>query len=277
MKPASLRKPLFGKEAEIAVWGIEEGLAGGVLEDAYERGRQLERIFNFYDRKSVLSVLNRKRRVKAPEELLLVIKKALELCQRTGGRYDISLGRQFLARKGGKEAAPAGCSYKDIRIEDGAIVLTNDEVMVDLGSIAKGYIADEMASSLMADGVLDGLVDARGDIRTFGSERMIGVQHPRGQGDLCMLRLGDAGVATSGDYNQFSGSFERPHILNSRDYISVTTIAGTLMEADGYATAVFVTPRDEVRALLHGTGIKAMCVRKDMGIEYHNGFEGCIA
>jgi FAD:protein FMN transferase len=277
MDMSSLRKPLFGKEVEIAVWNIDPKLAEGVLEDAYMRGRELERIFNLYDKGSVLSELNRKRTMKVPQEMIIVMRKALELCKRTEGRYDISLGKQFLARKSGKEPGEPGCSYKDVRIKDGAIELTHEDVLIDLGSIAKGYIADEMAKTLIADGVLDGLIDARGDIRTFGEERALGVQHPRENGDICKIKVKDSGVATSGDYNQYDGSFDRPHILNNHDFISVTAIGDTLMEADGYATAIFVTPKGEIDMLLSGSGIKAMCVGRDLAVSYHNGFERCIA
>ncbi len=277
MKPASLRKPLFGKGVEIAVWGIDAALAEGVMEDAYARGRELERIFNFYDRDSVLSKLNRKRRMDVPDELMAVLKKALELCEKTGGRYDISLGKQFLARKGGKEIAKPKCSYKDILISGGTVELADDDVRVDLGSIAKGYIADEMARVLEEEGVLSALIDARGDIRTFGEERILGVQHPREEGTIRMIRVGDCGVATSGDYNQFDSTYKKPHILNSQDYVSVTVIADTLMEADVYATAIFVTPPSMVPALVGGSGIKAMCVKEDMSIDNFNGFEGCLA
>ncbi len=277
MERSSLTRPMFGKEVEIAVWGIDRKLASGVMQDAYERGRQLERIFNFYDSNSVLSQLNRKRQMGVPQELAFVMKRALELCERTKGRYDISLGKQFLARKNGKEVPKAACSYKDIKIKNSQIELANDDVLVDLGSIAKGYIGDEMAKALIAEGVLDGLVDARGDIRTFGGERVIKVQHPREEDPICTIKVEDAGVATSGDYHQFSVSFDNPHILHGGDSISVTTIADSLMEADGFATAIFVTPSDEIGSLLSGSGIKAMCVNKDMSIHHYNGFERCLA
>ncbi len=275
MRPATLRKPLFGKEVEIAVWGIDERLAEGLLEDAYDEGRRLEKIFNLFDEGSALSALNRKRRMDAPQELMAVLEAALGLCEKTGGRYDISLGRRFLARKRGNPLPNLSCSWKDIRVVGRSVELLHPDALVDLGSIAKGYMADRMAEVLRSGGVLSGLIDARGDIRAFGDEKVIGVQHPRSKGLICSIRLKDGGVATSGDYSQLT--IQEPHILNSSDYVSVTAASGTLMEADGYATAIFVTPREGVGRLLDGTRIKAMCVRKDMGIDYYNGFEGCLA
>ena len=274
MQMASLRKPLFGKDVELALWGMDEKLAQDLLEGAYEKGRKLEKIFNFFDEKSVLSALNKKRRMECPEELLSVVKKALEVCRKTGGRYDISLGRQFLARKSGKPAKKPGCSYEDLRITGKTIELTHPEAMVDLGSIAKGYIGDEMASFLRSEGALSGLVDARGDIISFGEPKIVEIQHPREDRAIASIKL-DGAVATSGDYAQLT--YQNPHILDGKGFISVTTISKTLMEADAYATAVFVTPEEEIMDLLAGTGVRAMCVRKDLSIAYHNGFEGCLA
>jgi thiamine biosynthesis lipoprotein len=278
MSEASLRKPLFGKDIDIAVWDMDGKLASPMLEDAYSEGLRLQKIFNFYDPGSFVSRLNRKRKAEAPAEFLIVLGKALELCEKTRGRYDISLGRQFTARKSGKPVQESGSTYRDISVEGGTVELTHGDALVDLGSIAKGYIADRIAESLRSEGALSGIIDARGDIRAFGEhENLIGIQHPRDRGKiLSSMGLREGGVATSGDYSQFDGTFERPHILNGSDYISVTTLSGTLMEADAYATAIFVTPSAEVPSLLEGTGVKAMCVREGMGIEYHNGFEGCL-
>jgi thiamine biosynthesis lipoprotein len=277
MNELSLRKPLFGKEVVILVRDVDPRLAGGLLEDAYLRGLELQKIFNFFDGASMLSVLNRKRRLKVSADFLKVLLAALELCAKTDGRYDISLGMQFLQRKKGEALRPVGCTYKDILINDNTVELSHPDVMIDLGSIAKGYIADEIAAALQSEGVVSGLIDARGDIRVFGEdESVIGIQHPRdSKKTICSISLANGGVATSGDYNQYDGSYERPHILNN-EHISVTVIAPSLMEADGYATAIFVTPAEQIAGLLAGSRIKAFCMNKELETITYNDFERCI-
>ncbi|HSB47058.1 MAG TPA: FAD:protein FMN transferase [Candidatus Bilamarchaeum sp.] len=269
MPEASLRKPLFGKEVEIVVWGIGESMARGVLEDAYARGLMLQKIFNFYDRESALSRLNRARKLEAPGELVEVLKTALKFCEKTEGRYDVSLGKQFKERKGGKKVTPLGCSYRDIVIDGNRVELAHPDAMIDLGSIAKGYIADRIADFLREEGVISGLIDARGDMRAFGEhESVIEVQHPRDESKaVCSVALRDGGLATSGDYNQYDKTYDFPHIINKKDYISVTVLAPTLMEADAYASAIFVTPKEGVRSLIAGAGIKAFCIKNDLGID----------
>ena len=117
MDEYSEKRKLFGDFAEIAVYDTEEDIAKGIVEDVYKEGLRLQKIFNFYDKKSELSVLNRNKKKRAPDELLYVIKKALEYCALTNGKYDISLGSNFLRRKKGLPDEKISCSYKDIRIK----------------------------------------------------------------------------------------------------------------------------------------------------------------
>lgn len=275
MEETSLYKKLFGGEIEITIYGIEENLARELIEEAYLEGLRLQKIFNFYDKNSTLSLLNKKRKLKAPEELLYVLNNSLRLCRETKGAYDISLGKEFLRRKSGEELEHVNCSYKDIRINRDYVELLHKDVLIDLGSIAKGYISDKMADFLISKGVIDGMIDSRGDIISFGEqETLVEIQHPRKKGAIInSIKIKNAGVATSGDYNQYNKTFEESHIINKEDYISVTVIAPTLMEADLYATAIFVTPRDKVKALLkNNKNIKAFCIDKLLKIEVYNDF-----
>ena len=52
------RKSLFGKYAEIAVYDTDEYLARSVMGEAYIEGQRLQKIFNFFDSKSEMSILN---------------------------------------------------------------------------------------------------------------------------------------------------------------------------------------------------------------------------
>lgn len=62
--------------------------------------------------------------------------------------------------------------------------------------------------------------------------------------------MADSGVATSGDYNQYDGTFERSHILNATDAVSVTVVAKALEKADLLATAIFVSDRKQIEKIM---------------------------
>jgi thiamine biosynthesis lipoprotein len=280
MSEIHVKKRLFGGEIEFIIYDTDENIAGELVEEGYEKGLRLQRIFNFFDEKSSLSLLNKKRKMKMPEEFIFVLKMALEMCKKTNGLYDVSLGKQFLERKSGRELSRLGCSYKDIEVnEEGIVELKNKDVFIDLGSIAKGYITDKMSEVLKKSGIISGLIDSRGDIRVFGEEeREIAIQHPRDREKLIgRVKVKNCGIATSGDYNQYNKSFEESHIINKRDYISVTVIAPTLTEADLYATVLMVTAKEEVKKLLDkNKKVSALCIRKDLKMEIYNKFPGIL-
>jgi len=272
-------RKLFGKQADIYIYGVDESLGGEAAEAAFREGVRLHKIFNYYDETSELSLLNKKRSILASDELLLVLKAALKMCNLTNGEYDISLGSSAEKRKLGKEKLadelPAvKCDYKGIKVKGKVVSLENPAIKIDLGSIAKGFIVDKMIGCLKKSGVKSALINARGDIRLFGGAQIIGVQHPRMPGKIIeWLRLKNCAVATSGDYNQYYGSYDTSHILNSKELASVTVVAPGLMTADMLATAAFVCKEKERASLLIKSNAKALTIDKALKKHYYNGMK----
>ena len=60
MEKIELKNKLFGANVEIVVYG--KNIDKKILENAYDEGVRLEKIFNFYDETSELSLLNKKRK-----------------------------------------------------------------------------------------------------------------------------------------------------------------------------------------------------------------------
>jgi len=267
-----VRKPLFGKEVEIAVYDMDDMMSELVANKAYEEGLRLSKIFNIYDEKSELSLLNKNRKMRVSKELLEVINISKDFYELTDGKYDVSLGRLIQQRKNGLKET-AYCSFKDVMVDGNFITLNNNDVIIDLGSIAKGYIVDKMVETLQNEGVMAGLVDGRGDIRIFGDIiQNIGIQHPRDKDKtISKITVGECAIATSGDYNQYYGSFENSHIINSKDFTSITVVGETLAVADAFATAFFVSDNPEL--LQKYKDLKVMTIDKNMNIKYYNNFE----
>jgi thiamine biosynthesis lipoprotein len=239
-------EPLVGATIKFTIYAANKDAVELIRHDLVKEAQRLEKIFSFYNPKSELSQLNSSREMNVSSQLLEVVKKALIYTNMTNGEYDIALGRVILARKKGEEIDSTNIPknlYKDITIEGNRVSLKNDFILIDLGSIAKGYIADKLVEFLQNEGIESGIVDARGDLRIFGdATEECNIQHPRDKDKLIEpFALNNCSVATSGDYNQFYGSTNNSHILNSKELISVTVIADTLMEADALASAVFVS------------------------------------
>ncbi|MGV8086942.1 MAG: FAD:protein FMN transferase [Candidatus Woesearchaeota archaeon] len=268
-------KPLFGKNVRIIVYDIEPDLANDIANKAYIEGLRLSKIFNIYDKSSEISLLNKNRKMKVSSEFIELLIIAKEFYVPTNGKYDVSLGKIIHQRKNGlKETAK--CSFEDILIESNFINLNNDDVIIDLGSIAKGFIVDKMIEILIKEGVISGLVDGRGDIRIFGEKKeIIGIQHPRDKDKIIAnINVTNCAIATSGDYNQYYKTYDTSHIINSLDFSSVTVVAENLTLADGFATAFFVSKSDKL--LEKYKDIKVMTISKDLNIKYYNGFEELI-
>ena len=152
MKELLFEKELVGDKITISLYDIDPVLAEPLLEETYKEAKRLEKIFNFYDKGSELSLLNKRRKLKVSNELLEVISKALIYSKLTSGDYDISLGKNFIERKSNKNLTKLSCSYKNIIIDGNEISLNHEDVLIDLGSIAKGYIVDKIIEFLKKRG-----------------------------------------------------------------------------------------------------------------------------
>ena len=199
---------LLGGDVEIVLYDVDTSISEDCFEEIYQEGLRLQKIFNFFNPKSELSLLNKKRTLFVSEELLYVIKNALKYCKKTNGLYDISKGKEIRCRKQGNPTKAVLCTYKDIRIIGNKITLLNPDVCLDLGSIAKGFIVDKLIEFIESKGVESAFIDARGDMRIFGKHlEVVEVQHPRKKKNASSpIVLENKAIATSGDYNQFYGN-----------------------------------------------------------------------
>ena len=262
-------------EVEIDLYEVEEDFARIYLNELYAYGLKLQKIFNFFDQNSELSKLNKRREMEVSEDLSYLIKKALRYCEMTGGKYDISLGKQIIQRKEDKETEKVECSYKNILVEGKKVTLNHPDVIIDLGSIAKGYIADKMIEHIKRLGIKDAYIDARGDMRIFGEkEEIVTVQHPRdATKTMFRIKFKDGAIATSGDYKQNYGGYEKSHIVGNSQFASVTVFADNLTEADASATCIFLLSMEDTEKFAKENKIKALCIGKDLKTHFFNNFE----
>ncbi len=273
------KEKLFGGEIEVILYGLNNIKANEIMSKFYSEALRLQKIFNFFDTESELSKLNKMRKMKVSKELLEVLNKSLELSKLTHGDYDVSIGKEISERKNHENVNKINVSYKDIKISGDKIILKKKDVLIDLGSIAKGYITDKLGDFLKSHGVGEFLIDARGDILCSGNyEHVIGVQNPREEKEnVNLIKIKNQAVATSGDYKQFDKNYENSHIINQKNIISVTVVAPTLEEADVFSTAIFVSSeKDRKKILKKNKNIKVLTLDKELNKEMFNRFEELI-
>ena len=268
-----MEKNLFGGKINLDVFDFPFDEKLEIIEKAYRRGLSLQKIFNFFDEESELSELNRKRELKVSDELRDVLKLALKFSKLSRGKYDFSWGKKFFDRKNGFVEREINCSYKDIKIKGNFVKLLNKDVLIDLGSVAKGYITDKIVSELKNDGAHSGFVDSRGDVKLFGDKKVkMNIEHPRRKGEfIYSFEAKNVSVATSGDYKQFYGSYNKSHILNKNNLISVTVMARDLAHADLFATLISVMDeKDYKKFLKKRKNIKVITVDNELKLEKYN-------
>jgi thiamine biosynthesis lipoprotein len=134
-----------------------------------------------------------------------------------------------------------------------SVFLARSGMEIDLGAIAKGYIADRVRDFLRKEGETLGLINLGGNIQTLGSPEggwTVGIKKPFGAADALIgsLHIENKSVVTSGTYERY---FERDgkryhHILNPRtgypldnELDSVTIISTDSIDGDLWTTLVY--------------------------------------
>ena len=198
-----------------------------------------------------------------------VIKAGVYFGDLTDGKFDITIGRlsrlwdfgsyvenssyrPLLPSETELEAALGTVDYRQIEITGNTVRLGNPDAWIDLGAIAKGYIADKVAELLIEGGVIGALIDLGGDIvtvgnRSDGSPWRIGIREPvQGTEELIgAIEASGAAVISSGVYQrqfEIDGVIYH-HILDPKtgqpaqsDVVSATFLTESAVMGEGAST-----------------------------------------
>ncbi len=127
-------------------------------------------------------------------------------------------------------------------------------MMLDFGSLGKGFACDEAVKILKKSGVTSALLDLGGSIyvlgkKSDGSDWKVGIKNPLGEGVSLSLKVHDSAVVTSGCYERFfeEGGKRYGHIFDGKtgrpvenELASVTVVCESGLYADALSTALFV-------------------------------------
>ena len=254
------------------------------------------------------------------EETLQVISKGIGFGDLSGGVFDITVGKASALwdfheslEEGGTEVPSAEAlkeasghiDYKAISIDEasGTVRLDDPEMMLDLGGIAKGYIADRVSEYLRGLGVTSGIVNLGGNIEVIGgkagslgasleeqSDFSLGIRDPLDEtGGLLGIYPGrDVTIVTSGTYERFIevDGVKYHHILDPEtgwpvdtDVLQVSVIAGAghSADCDGLSTVCLALGSDKGTELIKGLAesgefgpLEAIFVTTDGEIIYTN-------
>ncbi len=227
--------------------------------------------------------------VEVHPETAELIRLAIEVGKASEGAFDITIAPvsalwdftaddPVLPDPEALHAAAARVDYRNIAVDGNTVTLKNN-AEIDLGGIAKGYIADRVADYLHEQGVTSACINMGGNVLTIGTKPdgtpwTIGIRDPNGTPDRSaeVLKLGSAAVVTSGNYERF---FELEgvryhHILDPKTGMPVSnglasvTIIGTRSDlCDALSTACFVLGEERSKVLLDEYNVRAIFLYND--------------
>lgn len=248
-------------------------------------------IYNEYDGMNNLYTVNKKagiEPVKTDPDLIEMLKKARDFYDLSGGKFDITIGNLLsvwheyrtagidLNTEGKPAPVPSyeelsaamqhsGWDAVEINEADSTVFITDPEVSIDVGGIAKGFAVEKIAQKLASEGAVHGAVNAGGNTRTLGQKYngqawRIGIQNPEGDGSLLVVQQeGACSFVTSGDYERFyigedGNSYH--HIVDSSTlypadfFRSVSILTPDSADADALSTALFTMSYEDGMKLI---------------------------
>lgn len=285
----------LGTFVEIEVRGKEPGEANQAINAAFQEVQRINRDFSPFNESGILWRVNHEKAetVSINRELHDLLLVCDSIYRNTEGAFDPAMEALFQTwRIWGKSiAVPAEEDVQSARRLsgwhriglNGSLELTRQPgVQISFGAIAKGYAVDRMTEKLKEHGIDNALVNAGGEIRTLGDGWTVGIQHPSIREELVQrVALPGMAVATSGDYVQHHDEKGKRyhHILDPATGYpttlcrSVTIIAPTCIEADAYATGVFVLGPERGMELVNRTPrMEAMIIDRSEKILYSHNF-----
>ena len=251
-----------------------------VISDELQR---VDQLFSTYRDDSELSRFNRSRSlewIQVSADFVEVMTQASTISQLTQGAFDVTVAplvnlwgfgpdpeRKVIPDQRTIQQVLRTTGYQKIEIDHASQRLRklHSDISIDLSAIAKGYAVDQVALSLVKLGLKEYLVEVGGELRAKGHNRddvawRVGIEVPTPQLRQVYqaIQLVDQAVATSGDYrNYFEIDGKRfAHTINpltgrpvEHGLASVTVIADSAMQADGWATALMVLGLEQGRMI----------------------------
>lgn len=245
--------------------------------------------------------LNENKTETLDKDVLELIEKGLYYSELSGGAFDITaepitslwdFKAESPALPDEKVLAEAAThvDYSKLSLYGNQATLEDPESGVDLGAIAKGYIADRVKEYLVEQGVKSAIINLGGNVLCVGKKPdgtafQVGMQYPFGNRNelIAIIQIDDFSVVTSGiDQRNFTidGKLYH-HILDTEtgypcenNLLSVTIISEKSVDGDGLSTTCFALGLEEGMALIDRTdGVYAAFVTDDYDIHYSEGFE----
>ena len=261
---------LMGSRFDITVVAKDPVEGDEYIDMAISEITRIEKLISSWDENSQTSEINRNaglNPVKVDTELFNLIQRGIGISQLTDGAFDISYASMdkiwkfdgsmtVMPSEESIKASVAKVGYHNIILdkENQTVFLKLAGMKIGFGAIGKGYAADKAKDLLKSKGVVAGIINASGDMNTWGKqpdgkEWKVAITNPMDKNKVfALLPITNGAVVTSGNYEKYVNfnDVRYTHIIDPRSgypatgIISVTVFAPKAELADALATSVFV-------------------------------------
>lgn len=199
-----------------------------------------------------------------------VIERAIYYGNLSGGKFDITIypvsslwdfNNNIIPSRDEIAEALKNVDYQSIEIEDDSISLHGKKI--DLGGIAKGYIADRLLEYFKQNKTPEGIIDLGGNLVVFGDKYYtVGIKQPFSNTLAATVKVKNKTVVTSGTYERYISTNGKNyhHILDTdtgysceSDICSATIIANSSFDADALSTVCILLGLEKAAKLIEGT------------------------
>lgn len=268
---------------------LDEEACSEVFTEAWNLCRQLDKTLSRTVEVSDVSKINSAggQWVEVSDYTLDVIKAGIHYSEISGGAFDITIGTVTdlwdyhsddpqVPSQAVIDEALSHVGYQKIQIDGNRVRLTDPKTQIDLGGIAKGYVADQIAALMQEMGVTSGIVNLGGNVVTIGSKPeaegfVVGIEKPYSDRTETIGSVTSANqtIVTSGVYErqfEVDGKIYH-HILSTKtgypvetdlDAVSLVAEIGHSMDADALSTICLIKGSKEGPAFLESQGINAI-------------------
>ena len=281
---------LMGNRFEFTVIAADKQSGEQAIDQAIEEVKRIEEILSTFRDSSQANKINwfaGIKPVKVDEEVLMLIERSNKISALTDGAFDItygSLDKSFwnfdlnMTALPDKETALKTIgliNYRDLIINkaESTVMLKKKGMRIGFGGIGKGYAADRAKQILQGLGIKSGIVNAAGDLVTWGRQLngapwTIGIADPdQSDRPFSSLNISNMAIATSGNYEKYV-------MINGKRY-SHTIDPKTGFPVSGIKSVSIICPSAELADAL-ATPVIVMGVRVGLNLINQLNQVGCV-
>lgn len=294
----------MGSRFDITVVAENETLGNVYIDIAVDEIKRIEKLISSWDINSQTSEINRNAGIKpviVDEELFQLIQRAMRISKLTDGAFDISYAsldkvwhfdgsmKKMPSEESIKNSV-AKVGYNNIILDEGnhSVFLKLNGMKISFGAIGKGYAADKAKALLKSKGVVGGIINASGDLNTWGTQPdgkdwMVAIVNPLNKEKVfSWMPVHNSAVVTSGNYEKFVmfNDILYAHIIDPRTgypatgILSTTVFTANAELADALATSIFVMGVETGLNLINQLiGVECIIVDKNNKIITSNNIE----